>query len=392
MSRRRTRGGVYVLVVVTSAVTMSIGALAVMAAASNREMQEIELERRQALSLAESGIHLALDVIERDDAWRTRAGGRIIDSLSMERGELEVRASDSDGDLADDGSDAFTLTATASFGRARQRVEAEFAYDVRPIEAIYYPFPIVSDGAGRICAYTYLSPFPVCAGGGGFLEADIATLYSEPDISWIDQPDPSLVEYYASRATPIPLSLSDGGLGEFYNNLELTTSGVSTGVTPDPRHIYVIDGGGGDVEVVRLALTGTLVVVNARSLTWRRPVVARPGPEGLPIIIADCDLVIRSAGPDRIDETWPDDDDTPGGTDFDDPTFDGVQGVIYANGDVRIRQDLEMRGSIIATGFGQIDDNVTIRHEAAYVESPPPGFRVGDSVRHVEGSWRVVVD
>ncbi|MEL6795957.1 MAG: hypothetical protein AAFO89_03955 [Planctomycetota bacterium] len=369
---------------------MSIGMLAVTAAASNREIQEINLERRRAMLLAESGIHIALQVIEQDDAWRILPAGRVAGTLTLERGELWVDATDADGDLVDDDMDPFTLTSTATFGGAKQRVAVDLEYSFAPVEAVYYPFPNVADGAGQLCVYTYNSFLPICA--GGLLQAPISSLYSNTTTSWIDKPEPSLIQYYESRGTVIPQSLSQGGNGRKYRNINITPSQLDVDITPNPRHIYILDGTGGDVELEASRLVGTLVVVNARSFELHQPRVIRPGPEGLPVIVADCDVLIRDAGPNRIEETWPDDDDLADGPDFDDPSFDGVQGVIYIDGDLQITRDLEMRGSIIATGSATIDDDVTIRHEAAYVESPPPGFRVADDLQLVQGSWRAVVD
>ncbi|MEM1072501.1 MAG: hypothetical protein AAGH71_06750, partial [Planctomycetota bacterium] len=314
MRRKPTkRGGVYVLVLVTSVVCMSIGMLAVTASSSSREMQEINLERRRAMLLAESGIHIALQAISQDDAWRMSPAGRIAGTLTLERGELWVDGTDADGDLRDDDTDPFTLTSTATFGRAKQRVAVDLEYSLSPVEAIYYPFPNVADGAGRICSYLYLSPFPVCAGGGGFFEASIADLYSETNTSWIDKPDPALIQYYQSRGTVIPQSLSQSGVGRKYSDINITPTQLDINIEPNPQHIYVLDGNGGDVELESSRLVGTLVIVNARSFELRRPRVVRPGPEGLPVIIADCDVFINDADRDRIEETWPDTDDLPEG-------------------------------------------------------------------------------
>ncbi|MEO1715869.1 MAG: hypothetical protein AAFR76_02045 [Planctomycetota bacterium] len=369
---------------------MSIGMLAVTASASNREMQEINLERRRAMLLAESGIHIALQVIEQDDAWRTLPSGRVAGTLTLERGELWVNATDADGDLVDDDMDPFTLTSTATFGSAKQRVAVDLEYSFAPVEAVYYPFPNVADGAGQLCVYTYNSLLPICA--GGFLQSPIASLYSDITTSWIDKPDPGLIQYYQSRGTVIPQSLSQSGAGRKYSDINITPTQLDMNIEPNPQHIYVLDGNGGDVELESSRLVGTLVVINARSFELDRPRVVRPGPEGLPVIIADCDVFINDADRDRIEETWPDTDDLPEGPDFDEPNFDGIQGIIYADGDIWIDHDLQMRGSVIVTGRADIDDNVTIRHDSAYVDSPPPGFRVTDSLQLVQGSWRTVVD
>jgi hypothetical protein len=390
MPSPRRRGGVYLLVLVTSAISMSIGVLAVTTAAASREIQELDIERHRAMARAESGIQLALTAIDADDRWRSIAGGRIVGPLAMDRGTLVVDASDPDGDLADDETHAFTLAATAVYGRSKQRIAVDIEYAFSPVEALRYPFPNEASGKGQICAHLTGVPIPVCA--GGTLQPPITSLYNSTTVSSFDRPDPRVVSEYAALGTVIPVALSQGGKGEKYKDLEITTTSLTAGIARDPRHIYVIDGGGEHVELEDGALVGTLVVVNAASFTFHKPVVARPGPEGLPLILAECDVIIKNADPNEIDETWPDTDDIPGETDFDDPSRDGVQGVIYVDGNIEIDHDLVMWGSIIVTGEATINDEVTIYHDDAYVESPPPGFREDASLRVASGTWRAVVD
>ncbi|MEO1535557.1 MAG: hypothetical protein AAFS11_08360, partial [Planctomycetota bacterium] len=384
--------GVYLLVLVASGITMSFGALAVIQSAAQREMQELSIDRQRATARAESALQLAVAALDDAGAWRSSVGGRLLGPISLERGEAWVDATDADGDLRDDPQEAFTLTATATFGQAKSLVAVDLAYESDAVEALSYPFPVAggADGRGQLCTYLTGVFTPACA--GGFLQAPINVLYSSTNTSWIDQPDPSLVRQYASLGTTLPLSLSVGSLGSIYQDLVLTTSVVSSGASRDSQHIYVIDGQDGGVVINDLVLVGTLVAVNTTTLVINDPLVMRPGPAGLPVVITDADLHVVNASPRQMDETWPDTDDIPGEPDFDDPTRDGVQGIIYVDGDLTIDHDMDMWGSIIATGRATINDDVVIRHDSIYTRNPPPGFRVVDSLSAVTGSWRSVME
>jgi hypothetical protein len=157
--------------------------------------------------------------------------------------------------------------------------------------------------------------------------------------------------------------------------------------------VYHIDGRGNDVTVTGASIVGTLIVTNAPTVTVRSPTVLRTGAEGLPILLIRGDAVLTDVGNEIIDATAPDTDDAADGPDFDDPTFDGMQGIIYVDGDISIPGDFDLRGPLISSGLITIQGNAVIRHNPAFVEAPPPGFSVSSGAcLFAPGSWREVVD
>ncbi|MEO0630425.1 MAG: hypothetical protein AAFY46_06820, partial [Planctomycetota bacterium] len=153
--RIERRGGVYLLVLVASGITMSFGALAVIQSSAQREMQELSIDRQRATARAESALQLAVAALDDAGAWRSSAGGRVFGPITLERGEAWVDATDADGDLGDDAQEAFTLTATATFGQAKSLVAVDLAYETDNVEALSYPFPVAggADGPGELCTY-----------------------------------------------------------------------------------------------------------------------------------------------------------------------------------------------------------------------------------------------
>jgi hypothetical protein len=392
MTRHPTRrAGVYVLVLTTSAVTMTIAMIGMATISAQREAGELTGARSRAAILAESAINLAVERIDTDSAWRDASGGVLVD-VTVDGARITAEAIDpADGDLANDAGDAFTLTGSAQLGGARQRLAVDFSYTQVAVEGLSYPLILHggAGGGGSLCVFAWSMPLPVC---GGLILAQIKDVFPAVSMSWIDLPDPSVVQQYAAMGTPISTDCSAGGRGKVYPNLVLSSDSGPGGGTPDPRAIYVLDGCGNDVILNSPRIAGTLVVINAQSVSIQQPRVFRSGPEGLPIILAHADVYFVDAGTSSIDATAPDTDDDPSGPDFDDPTFDGMQGIIYVDGNIDASGYFDLRGTLMATGAATFAGASTITANPLHRSNPPEGFTVADELRMVAGSWRAVVD
>ncbi|MEO1584642.1 MAG: hypothetical protein AAFR96_08730 [Planctomycetota bacterium] len=389
MMRSERRGGVYLLVLVSSSITMSMGFLAVTSLSAQREVQELMTEASVAAARAESGMHLAAAAITNDASWRTSIAGRLINETAMIRGTLIVTAVDEDGSLADDDEDPFTLTSIATFGNAKHAVAADFEVGVEPIEALEYPMVV----AGGITSAAVLGL------RFGAVDVTVSSVLIDELLPWggersaddIEMPDPKVVSLYQAAATEVPVVASVGRAGALYDALTLTSSTAdsSEGVfVPDPRSIYVIDGLGGDVRLSAPRIVGTLVVTNARSVEIKAPRVMRPANEGLPVLLTDAPLTIDGATATNADGSIPVEDDN----NFVDGDFDGVQGLIYVDDNVVLRNGLDLHGTLMATGKATISTGVTIDRNDAFLEAPPPEFRDAEQIRLISGSWRVIVD
>lgn len=387
------RGGVYLLVLVTSAVSMSIGVLAVTTAAAERESQELEIERHRAVIRAESGIHIALAELSTVSDWRKLVNGRAIGPLIMSRGEIAADVSEIDGDLADDADKTFTVTATASYGRAKQRVAADFEIRVEAVEALEYA--LVAQGGITSTARLDLEFGSVTVSSRIPLVNELMPWSDAKAMNDIGMPDVSVVKAYAALGTVINPRLSKDSRGREYDELQLTVSGALTDVgsqAGDPRAIYVIDGGGGPVRLTEPAIVGTLVVINASSLELDTVRTLRTASEGLPVLLTDVPLTINAASAAETQDRVADDDDQAEGPDFDDSTFDGIQGIIYADNRVLLSGGLDMHGTLISTERIVMADRVSIQRNEAFLQEPPSGFREGVGLRHVAGSWRQIVN
>lgn len=386
------RAGVYVLVLTTSSVTMMIAMIGMGALSAQREAGDLTAARTRAALLAESAINLAADAIDQDPNWRSVSGGRLVDVI-VDGADVSAEATDSvDGDLADDAGEGFTITGSARLRGARQRLSVDFEYTQTAISGLTVPFIATGGGAGSgsLCIFFPSMPLPVC--GGQISILPISSIFSAVSMSWAELPDPSVVQQYAGMGTAIPLECSQGGHGFAYQGLILSVTEGPGGGAPDPRAIYVLDGCGGDVKLTNPEIAGTLVVVNTNLIRIQTPRVFRSGPEGLPIILADCDVEFHDAAASLIDNTVPDTDDDPDSPDFDDPTFDGMQGIIYANGDITATGRFDLRGVLLTTGVATFGGQSSITENPLHKANPPEGFTKPDALRMVAGSWRAVVD
>ncbi|MGP1272661.1 MAG: hypothetical protein ACTS22_04955 [Phycisphaerales bacterium] len=389
----RERGGIYVVVLSISAVTMSIGLIGLSALAAQREMGEQTIAAAEAAALAESGVQLALERIDQNPDWRDAVSGLLVADTPLGRGTLRAWVEDpDDGNLTDDDTDTVRIIGQGRVGAARQRLSVDLSFGVVPIEALSFPFVIAGgakdDGGGNGDLSVDTGLIIVNGGKGRLLS--ISMVYSAPSMNWIDQPDPSLVALYAAMGTAIPASASDGGTGEKYSSLDLSVSKAPSGVIPDPEGVYVIDAGGADVTIDQGSIVGTLVVHNAAgaTVTLTQLSALRVGDEGYPVVVTDGNLVLENMKATTVTGTRPDADDNG----FEDDAFDGIRGLIYADGDISFVNAVDIHGVVIATGTASIRDTVRIRYDDRYKDDPPPGFGTAARPHLVAGSWREIVD
>ena len=391
--RKHDRGMVYLLVLVTAGVTVSMGMLAVFAAAAQREVQELAIERERAALRAEAGIQIALAAIGSNDAWRSAAGGQVVATQTMDRGELTVAATDADGVLDDEATDPFTLTATATYGKARQKLAADFEIELGAVEALEYA--LVAQGGVTNTGSINLD--------FGDVEFTLSTLLLDSLNPWsgakdmddIGMPDPGVIAQYETLGTVLPLSMSSGGTGTLYEDLLLTIDDAESKedrTTPNADRVYVIDGRGGPVLLNELTLVGTLVVVNATSLEITRPKTMRPSAEGHPLLLTAAPLTLNGVSKQEMSSKVKGEDPREGGPDFDQNGNRGAQGPIYVDNNVTIVNGMDMIGTLMSTGEVFIAGNVSIERNDAFLASPPPGFRSEGGPKLIAGSWRAIVD
>ncbi len=125
--RRRTRGSVYVPVLGTCLLVTVIGLAGLSIARARTASSLAASAAGEAREVARAGLALALERIERDDAWRSLAAGVWFkqDVPGRTGGTVSVRLDDPvDGDLGDDPADPVRIEATGTGGGGVARVAA----------------------------------------------------------------------------------------------------------------------------------------------------------------------------------------------------------------------------------------------------------------------------
>jgi len=129
-SRNSRRGTVYVVVLAVLSIVITVSLSSLLNARSELVSASRTADEVMARSIARSGIELALAQIGTDPDWRSSvSGGALIPKASLMGGLIRVEVTDPvDGDLLNDYSDPFALTAIGEYGSARQMYRYRFEY------------------------------------------------------------------------------------------------------------------------------------------------------------------------------------------------------------------------------------------------------------------------
>ena len=122
------------LLVLIAVAMCTIMALSFLAAQEPTAVVASNIDRKtQARAIAESALKMAIDYVKEDSSWRTdKSSGQWIDDAAMDGGTFDLFGIDEDGDLSDDESEEFTLTAVATYQGVTHRVSARMVVQNEP--------------------------------------------------------------------------------------------------------------------------------------------------------------------------------------------------------------------------------------------------------------------
>lgn len=124
--RRRSRGAALLLVLIAVAIA-TILALSFLASQTPTAVVASNIDRKaKARQIAESALKMAIDYVSENPTWRTdKTSGQWMDDAALDGGTFDLFGVDeTDGDLADDNTEAVTLTAIATYQGVTHRVMA----------------------------------------------------------------------------------------------------------------------------------------------------------------------------------------------------------------------------------------------------------------------------
>lgn len=367
--RKRTtsRGTVYLLVLVASVIVTLIGLMGHRMQQASLKVASSDIERNEAMVLAESAIQWGTHIVTLKDDWRESiVSGVPIQTATFGAGKFELTISDTDGDLSDDPSDPFTMTGVGRVGNAVQSLSVEIS------NASTSPHPALSYSIVAGGAFVAESGIVSTQEGGTAVrqQTSSATRISPEPLTTVPEsslPSPSLIADWAALGTVITSDLHGGLIdGERFSHVK-----APFGVTPNPAEIYVIDAGGNDLTISDTTLCGTIIITNlAGSQLNLANCSTKFGDHGGPTIICDGDL--RYEVRNKFVH----------------------QGLWYVDGDLTIAGGLVHVGALMATGSITVDPSVaylTVNSHASATDPTPLGFTLSDGFSVTPGSFERVV-
>jgi hypothetical protein len=208
-------------------------------------------------------------------------------------------------------------------------------------------------------------------------------------------PDPATVfDYYLEQGTRIASTSLD--------RVVLSPNQNPFG-SANAQGIYVIDAAGGSVSIRRSRIVGTVVIVNAGpgGVELTDQVNWEPAYPNYPAMLIQGSLSIKIDN-SKLSESDAGMNFNPSSTPWqgasdsanDDSYPSALAGILYCTGDLTFAGQgsniQSLQGAVVCNGACSVVDkvNVTIKYDAAFHDTPPPGFLPGDSRVLMPRSWR----
>lgn len=204
-----------------------------------------------------------------------------------------------------------------------------------------------------------------------------------------------LFQYYVVHGTSLGTNQIQRGLISPYQN-------PYGAINPDG--IYVIDAGGGTVQIRECRVVGTLVVLNSEHVEIRDQVIWEPARPNFPALLVEGDIRVRMVD-GKLDELDEQVNFNPPQTPFlgetdsatDDSYPSAIAGLVYCTGNLSVDGNnngysASFHGGIIVNGSCTVEQQakLSIEYGSASRDDPPPGFRPVPANQIRRGSWRQI--
>ncbi len=412
------RGSAYLAVLGGSLLVTVIGIGALSAAQSRRAAAELEVSAWKAKVNAQSGIDLAMKEIAGDSNWRnTKAGGTILSSTNTGDGRVRVTATDpTDSDLSDSNADPFDLTAVGAHGIARHTLRVRIGATAPALSCL--GVALASAGAHTHTTTTISSDHTISSNAAilatlanisGRVEATLAAtgLTYTGTVASLQParefPDTAIISRYAARGSTISWSSIPTVSGKkTIQNLLISAASPPLGATSNAEGIYAIDCGGNDLIIQNCRIVGTLVLRNAGGgTTIQGSVNWSEGTVGYPILLVDGSASLAFTKDTNLNENDAANPNfNPAGTPYSGSTDNDktdsypseMNGLVYITGSLNTSNSPKVTGCVVVGGLVTTSGTLTLRYNAAYSSSPPPGFTGSATLVIIPGTWQQVVE
>ena len=410
--RRPRRGSVYIAIVSISMLVAIIGVGSLLAVRSQYRASEASNDSLEARTYAASGIEIGKQLMYSDSSWRTNhSNGTWISNQAIGSGTFSLDVVNPNGALNHSDSDPVTVTSTGVKGSARQKIQVTLTPVLKPLTCLNYAIAV--NGVTTISNnITYTKAALGCnssitAAGSVNVPTEAVTsisgsTYYSPQktgITPITMPDTSTVfTYYTTNGTYITTLPLSGGV------LQLQMAVLSPGSNPygstNANGIYVIDCQNKQIQIGRVRLVGTLVLLNVGAGSAVSGAInMAPYVSNYPTLMVQGGLTLSFAAgnlsENSTDKVSYNPVSTPypypsgtGDTDYVDVFPSTITGLVYVSGDVQTSGGPSVSNLVVGGQFTGSSGSLTPSYLSTYYGNPPPGFFPTPSMTPQTGTWK----
>ena len=410
----RRGSALYITVVGVTLIVSAIGLSAVTVARLRLRATTQQHNLLEARRVASSAVENALVVLNSNPNWRTDYLNNVeYPSTPVPLGDntFTWKLVDDDAVLDDDESDVVRVY---GIGRVGQQVWTE-SVQVQPagsaltcLEASFHSYGQItlSDGVTWTSDQIVSTNGSIYADGSGVINGDgeaVGTIESgsvsgtaTEGISPRQVPGSSVFEYYLANGTPIDINDLPGTSPRMMEKVVLSPGNNPYGDgTTNPEGVYVIDCQNQTIRIKLVRIEGTLVLLNPgfgsdldNDQHWA-PKVAN-----FPVLLVDGDIIFNWHGEHELRESIAGVNYNPSHTPYQgqsdtDQTdnYPGrIAGLIYVSGKLTMTHECVLQGVVVVDTVDP-QDNMTLTYDSTFLDNPPPGFRSGDTMEVLRGSW-----
>ncbi len=421
-TQRRRRGTAYMAVVGASLLVTVIGLGSLMLTRLHHRTLNRAALGSEARFYAQSAVEAVIGASHVYPTWRTYWGlahGETYGPLPLGNGRLFFTLEDpADGDLTDDLSEAIKITGTGNVDGATFSLSAmakppaleclSKAVSATQMFTISSGDTLTVVGAPACCHEgdgLGAGLFTVLFGSKVDGDVEAATLVkfgtitgeSTTGIDSVKLPDSDTVDYYVTRATPIPYGSIDSGT---IRDMVLSNTQNPMGAV-DLNGLYTINTGSNDLTIENCRIQGTLVIAmgSGKKLEIKKGVYWEPARPDYPALIVNGGSEVRFHIENPLDEEDADTNFNPAGMPYQGQPTDSdkqdeypskIKGVVHVASSATttlLEKVSEIDGCLICAGPIHAKDTTKISHDANLVSNPPRGY-TASYLNIVDGTWR----
>ena len=418
----RRRASIYVLILGTSMIVVTIGLSAILVSRINLQGRTRANDWIAAGDLAFSAVEYGLAMIGTEPEWRTVYTHKLeTPELPLGQGTFRWMMEDQvDGDLGNEDTDPVRLYGIGRVGDTCRVYSVLLQPEGNTLTCLEVAFCTAGDlnldDATANCNQIISSNLSVTGVGVSRIDGDVEAGGTITGISGSGtrtpgitplrtMPDPNTVyDYYIANGTPIDINTIPSFKSKYTMSgvvLSPTWNPFGAGVT-NPQGIYVIDAQGYVLEIEYSRIVGTLVILNGSPMCSyvQGAVNWEPAVSNYPALLVQGPLCLHMDGSAPLDETDAGTSLNPMGAPYDgfwdgdtDDTYPSIiKGLIYAESGLDVASFPVVDGVVVSGDIANLTPSAVfdLTFDKTYLDNPPPGFgSTGDGkTSPVAGTWQ----